>query len=104
MYNYLVGLKGGGQNETYWEVVAVAQPFSSKYYPAVVDGQVKSYFDFGSLDEYVAAKAERRRVTVRLTIAGNPVAAEEEIRARTGKQCLSTTPNSLDIYVEEDGP
>jgi hypothetical protein len=101
MYKELEGLKGG-HNETWWEVVAVSEPFSSKYWPAVVDGQEKSYFDFDSLDKWAAAKVERRRVTVRLTIAGNPIAAEEAISERTGKQCLATTPNSLDIYVSDD--
>lgn len=101
MYQELVGLKGGS-DETYWQVIAVSEPYSSKYWPAIVDGEEKSYFDFPDLDSFFAAKVERRRVAVRLTIAGNPIAAEDEISRRTGKRCLATTPNSLDIYVVED--
>jgi hypothetical protein len=101
MYKELKGLKGG-HNQTHWEVLAVGEPFSSRYWPAVVNGREKSYFDFDSVEEWAAAKVERRRVTVRLTIAGNPIAAEETISKRTGKRCLATTPNSLDIYVTDD--
>lgn len=101
MYQDLVGLNGG-ENETFWEVIGVSEPYSSKYWPAVVNGEEKSYYDFPDLNSFFAAKVERRRVTIRLTIAGNPIAAEDEISRRTGKRCLATTPNSLDIYIVED--
>jgi hypothetical protein len=39
---------------------------------------------------------------VRLTIIGNPIAAEDTIIEITGKRCLATTPNSLDVYAVDD--
>lgn len=103
MYENLIGLTGG-TNETYWKVVDVSEPFSSKYYPAIVDGEEKSWSDFPDLGSYFAAKQERRRVTVRLTILGNPIVAEETIIKITGKRCLAVGPNSLDIYLVADDP
>ncbi len=104
MYKDLLGLSGGS-DATYWQVVIVSDPFSSFYYPAMsADGQEMMWSDFDNFDDYMAAKQKRRRVTVRLTVAGNPVAAEAEIMRRTGKRCLATTPNTLDIYVVEDDP
>lgn len=101
MYQNLLGLSGG-VNATYWEVVNIGEPYSSKYWPAIVDGQEKMWTDFPDIEDYLAAKQERRRVTVTLTIAGNPIAAEQTIIEVTGKRCLATTPNSLDIYVVDD--
>lgn len=103
VYEELIGLKGG-HDATYWEVIDVSAPFSDKYWPAIVDGEEKPWSEFPDFDSYLAAKQERRRVTVRLTILGNPVAAEETIAAKTGKRCLATTPNSLDVYLVADDP
>lgn len=104
MYENLVGLKGGS-DATFWEVVAVSKPHSTKYWPAMDEqGNEKSYFDFSTLEAYAAAKVERRRVTVSLTIAGNPIAAEDEIKQRTGKNCMAVGPNTLQIYVTDDSP
>jgi hypothetical protein len=104
MYENLIGLKGGS-DACYWEVVGVSQPHSTKYWPAVdEEGNEKSYFDFPDPESWNAARIEKRRVTVSLTILGNPVAAEDEIERVTGKNCLAIGPNTLEIYVSEDGP
>jgi hypothetical protein len=104
MYQELVGLKGG-ENETFWQVVGVSEPHSTKYWPGVdEEGREKSWADYPDLDSYLQAKQERRRVTVSLTMAGNPISAEEEIRQQTGKNCLAVGPHTLQIYVVEDGP
>ena len=103
MYKELLGLSGGSDG-TFWEVIDVSEPFSSKYWPAIVDGKEKMWSDFPDIDSYFAVKQERRRVTVRLTIVGNPISAEDEITRRTGKRCLATTPNTLEIYVVSDDP
>lgn len=103
MYEYLKGLKGGS-DATYWEVIGVGKPHSTEYWPAIVNGEEKSYSDFPDIESWQAARVVRRRVTVSLTIAGNPIAAEDEIGQRTGKSCIAVGPNTLQIFVAADSP
>ena len=96
----VVGMKGG-HNGTYYEILAEVERGMSKYWPAVIDGVEVSYFDFKSLEEYAKHKVERERMTIRFMIAGNPVAAEEDVSRVTGCKCLSISPTTLDVYIEQ---
>lgn len=96
----LIGLEGG-QGGTYWKVLAEVERGLTTYYPAVIDGQEKAYSEFSDFDEYLAHKVRRQRMTVRLLVAGNPIAAEEAVSAAIGWRCLATGPYTLDVYVEQ---
>lgn len=96
----VIGMEGGS-NSTWFKVLSEEGRGKTKYYPAVVNGVVKSYHDFKNLDDYLAAKQERERETIRLTIAGNPVMAEDAISKVLKCKSLSTAPHSVDVYPDE---
>lgn len=96
----VIGMEGGSDS-TWFKVLSEESRGRTKYYPAVVDGVVKSYSDFKSIDEYLAAKQERERETIRLTIAGNPIMAEDAISKVLKCKSLSTAPHSVDVYPGE---
>ncbi len=96
----LIGLKGG-HDATYWEILAEVERGMSKYYPAIINGVEVPYWDFKTLDEYAKHKVERERMTIRFMVAGNPVAAEDEISRVTGCKCMAIGPNTLDVYVAQ---
>jgi len=96
----LVGLKGG-KDATYWEILSEMERGTTKYWPAVVDGEERPYSSFPSIDEWHAARVERERSTIRLLVAGNPVSAEQALK-QLGYNCLSTAPNTLDVYIESE--
>lgn len=93
----VIGLEGG-RDATWFKVLAEQGRGMSKYYPAVVDGVEKRYSDFASIGDYLAAKVEREREVIRLTVAGNPVAAEDAISQVLGCKVLSTSPTTVDVY------
>ena len=97
--NQIIGQKGG-RDETYWEIVGEEGRGTTKYWPSIKDGQQLSVCRV-SLEEYLAHKVERERETIRMTVAGNPISAEEPISKMLGCKCLAVGPHSLDIYVEE---
>ena len=96
----VIGLEGGN-DATWFKVLVESGRGKSKYYPAVVDGVEKGWSEFASLDEYLAAKVERERETIRLTVAGNPVVAEEAIARILGRKAMSTSPTTVDVYPDE---
>lgn len=96
----VIGLEGGS-NATWFKVLAEQERGKSKYYPAVVNGVEKGWSEFKSLDDYLAAKVERERETIRLTVAGNPVVAEEAIARILGCKALSNSPTTVDVYPEQ---
>lgn len=96
----LIGLNGG-QDATYWEILSEIERGTTKYWPAIVDGEERPYSSFASIDEWHAARVERERMTVRLLVAGNPIAAESALKEQ-GYRCLATAPNTLEIYIEAE--
>lgn len=96
----VIGLEGGN-NATWFKVLAEEGRGQSKYYPAVVNGIERGWSEFKSFDDYLAAKVERERETIRLTVAGNPVVAEEAISRILGCKALATTPTTVDVYPNE---
>lgn len=73
----------------------------TKYYPAVVNGVEKGWSEFASFDEYLAHKVEQERETIRLTVAGNAVVAEEAVAAAFGCKALATSPTTVDVYPDQ---
>ena len=96
----VIGLEGGSDS-TWFRVLAEEGRGMSKYYPAVVDGIERGWSEFADLDEYLAHKVMRERETVRLTVAGNPVVAEEAISRVLGCKALSTSPTTVDVYPDQ---
>lgn len=96
----VIGLEGG-QDSTWFKVLAEAGRGKSKYYPAVVDGVEVGWSHFAELTEYLAHKVERERETIRLTVAGNAVVAEEAVSHALGCKALATSPNTVDVYPEQ---
>lgn len=93
----VIGLEGGS-DATWFKVLAEEWRGVSKYYPAIVGGVERGWSTFKSLDEYLAAKVEKDRETIRLTVAGNPVVAEEAIARILNCKTSSVTPTSVDVY------
>jgi len=96
----VIGLEGG-IDSTWFKILGVAGRGTSKYYPAIVDGVERGWSEFTSLDDYFAHKVERERETIRLTVAGNPVVAEEAVSRLLGCKALSTSPTTVDVYPGE---
>ena len=96
----VLGLKGGN-DATWFRVLAEEGRGKTKYFPAVVEGVEKGWSDFADLDEYLSHKVERVRETIRLTVAGNPVVAEEAIARTLGCKALSTSPTTVDVYPDQ---
>lgn len=96
----VIGLEGGN-DATWFKVLMESGRGKTKYYPAVVDGVERGWSEFKSLDDYLAAKVERERETIHLTVAGNPVVAEEAISRILGCKSLATTPTTVDVYPEQ---
>lgn len=96
----VIGLEGGN-DATWFKVLAESGRGKSKYYPAIVNGVEKGWSEFKSLDDYLAAKVERERETIRLTVAGNPVVAEEAIARTLGCKTMANSPTTVDVYPDE---
>ena len=77
----IIGLEGG-RGSTWFRVLVEEGRDKTKYYPAIVDGIELGWSDFRDLQDYLDHKVERERETIRLTVAGNAVVAEEAIRVR----------------------
>jgi len=93
----VIGLEGG-QDGTWFRVLAEEGRGMTKYSPAIVDGVERAYSEFDSLDDYLAHKVVRERETIRLVIAGNPVVAEDAIMRVLGCKALATSPTTVDVY------
>jgi len=52
-----------------------------------------------TIDEMLAAKCRRERLTVRLEVDGNAVMAEDMVRTVAGYECLAVSPTHVDVYV-----
>lgn len=96
----IIGLEGG-RDGTWFKVLAEQGRGETKYYPAIKDGEEVSYFDCKSLDEYMSLKQERTRITIRVTVSGNAVCAEDAIRIALGCNAVAATPNTVDIYPDQ---
>lgn len=96
----IIGLEGG-QGSTHFKVLAEEGRGTSKYYPAVVDGIERAWSDFDRLTDYLAHKVERERETIRVTVTGNPIVAEEAISLTLNCKALATTPTTVDIYPDQ---
>lgn len=96
----VIGLEGGS-DATWFKVLAESGRGTTKYYPAVVNGIERGWSEFKSLDDYLAHKVEKERETIRLTVTGNPVVAEDAISRLLGCKALATAPNTVDVYPDE---
>jgi hypothetical protein len=93
----IIGLKGG-QDATWFCVLVEEWRGVTKYYPAIRDGKEVSCFEFASIEDYMAHKVEHERETIRLVIAGNPIAAEDAISVALGCKALATGPSTVDVF------
>lgn len=98
----VIGLTGG-KDETFFRILAEEGRGETAYYPCIIDGKEVSWHDV-DLNTYLANKVKRLRLTVRLTVAGNPVAAEDVVRGILGCNCQATTPHTLDVYPDQPDP
>jgi hypothetical protein len=98
----VVGIKGG-EDGTFFEILAIEGEGETAYYPCVIDGrEVRwSEVDFAT---YMANKVPRTKITVRLVVAGNAVAAEDVVRGILGCNAVAIGPASLDVYPDEPNP
>lgn len=99
----VIGLEGGS-NGAWFKILGEEGRGETPYYPAVVDGVEKSYSDFPNLDDYFAAKVKRTRLTIRLTVSGNAVSAEEAVRSALGCHAMATGPTTVDVYPDTPDP
>lgn len=93
----VIGLEGGS-DATWFKVLGEEGRIKTEYYPAVVGGKEKGWSDFDTLEEYMAAKVTREREAIRLTVAGNAVAAEDTVRVALGCHAAATGPTTVDVY------
>jgi len=96
----VIGMQGG-KDSTYFKILAEEGRGKTKYYPAIVDGVEKFWSDFADLDDYLAAKVEREREAIRVTVAGNAVSAEDAISIVLGCKALAGSPTTVDIYPDQ---
>lgn len=82
-----------------YKVLSIVGTGVTDYYPALdKDGNTMSMMDY-TIDEIMAAKVKRQRLTVRLQIDGNGVMLEDYIRSALGYDAMSISPGYVDIYV-----
>lgn len=98
----IVGLEGG-EGECHWKIIAEEGQGVTDYYPAVDDnGNEVEFFDWDSPEEYVKHKVKKSRLTVRYSVLGNPIQAEEDISRLLDCHCMAVGPNTLDVYYATD--
>jgi len=82
-----------------YRIVSIAGTGVTEYWPSIdADGRPMSMIDH-TIDEMLAAKCRRERLTVRLEIDGNAVMAEDMVRTVTGYDCLAISPGHVDVFV-----
>lgn len=98
--NELVGLNGG-KDATYWEIINVTES-TIKSYPSIDENGQKIDYPLCGTDEqmikYWENKKEVSYYGLILTIAGNAVVAESELRNR-GYDAMATQPNKIEIKI-----
>lgn len=96
----LVGMRGG-KDETFFEIVAVADDsVESPYYPAIdpaTGAELPRALFERPLEEYLRLKQERRRTAWRIAVAGNAVCAEKTLKD-LGYRCLAQSPSLVEIF------
>lgn len=92
----VIGLQGG-HDATWFHILAEADRGETPYYPSIKDGRELRWSEV-PFEEYMAHKVKKMRATIRLTVAGNPIAAEDVVSGILGCKCLATGPNTLDVY------
>lgn len=98
--NKVIGLEGG-QGAAWFHVLQEEGRGETSYYPAIVDGREASWTEFKSWKDFAAHQVERTRQTIRLVVAGNPVAAETAVSGILGCKCLACSPNTIDVYPDQ---
>lgn len=96
----VIGLEGG-QDSAWFRVLSEEGRGTTKYYPAIVDGEEVPWSYFRRLEDYLAHKVERERETIRLTVEGNAIVAEEAISMALGCKALAISPTTVDVYPEQ---
>ena len=100
--NKVIGVQGGTDG-TWFHILSEDSRGETPYYPCVIEGKEVCWGDV-SFDIYMANRVERTRETIRLIVAGNPVAAEDVVRGILGCHCMSTGPNTIDVYPNDPDP
>jgi hypothetical protein len=97
----IIGLEGD-KDACFFKILAEAGRGKTKYWPSIgPDGKEISVLGPKGYDYYLAHRVERERETIRVTVAGNPCAAEDEVKKILGCKCLACGPTTLDIYPQE---
>lgn len=94
----IIGLTGGN-DASYFAILAEDGRGETTYYPAVIDGNIVPYSSFACIDDYLAAKVEMRRQTVSYVVSGCAVSAESAVK-KLGMSCLAVGPTTLHVYDE----
>lgn len=82
-----------------YKVVSIVGTGVTDYYPALdKNGKKMSMLDY-TIDEIMAAKVKRQRLTVRVQVDGNGVMLEEYVQSALGYDAMSISPEYVDIYV-----
>lgn len=98
----LIGLKGG-QDATYFEVLAVKEALLEKY-PSVVNGKEQSFFDAPSTDHYMRHKKTVAIPGMVCTVAGNACSSEYIVGNALGEgwNALAVGPNTVEAWKDSD--
>jgi len=92
----IIGLEGGGK-DCFFKILSEQGRGETEYYPSFKNGK-ELHWDH---PDYWKHKITKKRETIRVTVAGNPIAAEDEVKKILGCKCLACSPNTLDIYPQE---
>lgn len=92
----IIGLEGG-KDGCYFKILMEEGRGETEYYPSIKDGVELRWHH----PEYQRYKTIRKRQTIRMTVSGNPIAAEDLISKMLGCRAFAVGPHSLDIYPDE---
>jgi hypothetical protein len=90
----------GGSDATYFEVVHVSdQIVSYSDYPSIKDGKLMSWTE----SEWWKYKVKRTRQAIQLTVTGNAVCCEGELK-EMGYEAAAINPNCVMVILPESNP
>lgn len=97
----IIGMEDG-HDGCFFKIIAEQGRGKTKYWPSIgPDGEHISILGPKGYDYYLANKVERERETIRVTVSGNAVCAQEAIKNILGCNCLACSSAYVDIYPQE---
>jgi len=92
----IIGLEGANDG-CFFKILAEQWRGETSFYPSIKNGKELTW----DHPEYWQHKVERKRETVRVTVTGNPICAEDTVKKIFSCNCLACSPGTLDIYPQE---